>query len=107
MDPSSKNIMENTNARIDDEVLEKAAGGASAWEGGVKTVTGIPGSGYLPLRTTPELNTMNEKKGFELHNGDQVEVLDRPVIKSDGNAYVLVHSLRSDGYGFVNARYLD
>ena len=50
---------------------------------------------------------MNEKKGFELHNGDQVEVLDRPVIKSDGNAYVLVHSLRSDGYGFVNAKYLD
>jgi hypothetical protein len=86
------------------EELENAAGGA-AFPGNWKTVAGLQ-KGYLAIRTAPTYDYGNEMRGYELYNGDAVQVLDTPVMGSDGKVYVRVYSPKSGVTGFVNANFL-
>ena len=86
------------------EELENAAGGAT-FPGNWKTVAGLQ-KGYLAIRTSPTYDYGNEMRGYELYNGDAVQVLDTPVMGSDGKVYVRVYSPKSGVTGYVNANFL-
>ncbi|MBO5521483.1 MAG: hypothetical protein J5973_07415 [Eubacterium sp.] len=92
--------------KINEMEVENVSGGAGDYNAnGYRTVCGLK-TGWLAMRTAPTYDYANEKRGYELYNGDQVILLSAPVAGSDGRTYVLVQAVKSGMQGYVNAAYL-
>ncbi len=92
--------------KINEMEVENVTGGAGGYNAnGYRTVCGLK-TGWLALRTAPTYDYANEKRGYELYNGDQVILLGAPVAGSDGRTYVWVQAVKSGAQGYVNAAFL-
>ena len=70
--------------KLNDQEVEKVAGGQSKYAvDGWMTVCRLE-SGYLAMRTAPTYDYSNEIRGAELYNGDQVQIKGSKVQGSDG-----------------------
>ena len=91
---------------INEMEIENVTGGAGAYNAnGYRTVCGLK-TGYLAMRTAPTYDYNNEKRGFELYNGDQVIPLGAYVTGPDGRTYVWVQAVKSGAQGYVNSAFL-
>ena len=92
--------------KINEMEAENVAGGVGGYNAnGYRTVCGLQ-TGYLAIRTAPTYDYDNEKRGYELYNGDQVILLGTPVAGYDGRTYVYVQAVKNGAVGYVNASYL-
>ena len=95
--------------KINDQELEKVAGGAEGREP-LKTVCRLEG-GYLAVRTAPEFKYENEIQSCKLYNGDRVKITGPTVtgtgINNTKATYVWITAMKNGVSGYVNAYYLD
>ena len=91
--------------KINEEELNEVNGGNATGNIYRRKVAHIQ-SGYLALRSQPNYDYANEKRGNELYNGDYVFIEGSRTIGRDGNPYVWVYSPKTNESGYVNANYL-
>ena len=93
-------------SKLQDEALEKVAGGAGISQNSWATVGSLQSS-TLAMRTQPAYDYSNAMPGCDLNNGDKVQIKGAPVVGADGRRYVMVYSPTSGKTGYVNASFLN
>ena len=89
--------------KLEDAVVENAAGGNDGCNGCYSTVCGLK-TGYLAMRTQPYYSEANEIGC--LYNGDCVQIVSGIIGGKDGHNYVVVYSPKLGKQGYVNAAYV-
>ena len=93
-------MTDNKNFEMNDQELEKAAGGEYGYAGGAGYYMTVQvEKNYLALRTYPEYNDSNEIA--RLYTGDQVEF-----VRRCDSTYVYVYDPKTGQYGYTNCNYL-
>ena len=93
-------MTDNKNFEMNDQELEKAAGGEYGYAGGAGYYMTVQvEKNYLALRSEPEYRYENEIA--KLYTGDQIEFI-RPY----NDTYVYVFDPKTGQYGYTNCNYL-